>query len=156
VLSSFGWRVLPEVTYQHFGERGSIDLLGVREAARAILVTELKSEVHSYEAMQRRLDEKARLAPAIALERVGWRPRAVGVLLVVEDSWANRHRLASLAPLVRAGLPDDARAVRRWMREPLGPLRGLWFLRSSRARTTARGIAVPARVIRTRRASQAR
>jgi hypothetical protein len=57
-LQALGWTVLPEVTFQHFGERGSIDLLGVREDRRAVCVVELKSLLRSYEETQRRPDVK--------------------------------------------------------------------------------------------------
>ena len=127
-LQSSGWSVIPEVTFQHFGERGSIDLLGVHAAARAVCLLELKSVVQSYEETQRRLDVKARLARQIAEQRVGWRPRVVGVVLAVEDDSTNRRRLASIGTLVRAGLPADSRKVRRWLADPSAPLRGVWFV----------------------------
>jgi hypothetical protein len=89
---------------------------------------ELRSVVQSFEDTQRRLDVKARLARRIAEQRLGWRPRLVGVILVVEDTTTNRRRLASIEPLVRAGLPATSRQVRRWLSEPAGPLRGIWFV----------------------------
>jgi len=48
-LQAMGGTVLPEVTFQHFGERGSIDLLGVNEGLRAVCILELKSMLRSYE-----------------------------------------------------------------------------------------------------------
>ena len=89
---------------------------------------ELKSAVHSYEETQRRLDVKARLASDIARERLGWVPLIVGVILVVEDTTANRRRLRSIEPLVQAGLPASGREVTRWLADPVGAMRGLLFL----------------------------
>jgi transcriptional regulator with XRE-family HTH domain len=146
ILVTHGWQVTPEVTFQRYGERGSIDLLGAREEAQAVLMVELKSAVHSYEETQRRLDVKSRLAATIAEERLGWRPAAIGVVLVVEETTANRTRLQAIDPLVRAGLPADGRTVRRWVREPSGPLRGLWFLRPTHGQTLARERGGPTRV----------
>jgi transcriptional regulator with XRE-family HTH domain len=127
-LQAMGWKVLPEVTFQRFAERGSIDLLGVNEGLRAICILELKSIVRSYEETQRRLDVKARLARGIAEQRLGWRPRTVGVVLVIHDTSTNRGRVSAIGPLLRAGLPSTSREVRRWFADPSGPLRGVWFL----------------------------
>jgi transcriptional regulator with XRE-family HTH domain len=60
-----GWTSIPEVTYSEFGERGSIDLLCVNEAALGIAVTEMKTGLTSIEATVRKLHAKARLAPTL-------------------------------------------------------------------------------------------
>lgn len=146
MLRDLGWQVIPEVTFQHFGERGSIDLFASHSESRAVCIIELKSAVHSYEETQRRLDTKARLAPVVAQERLGWRPRLIGVFLVVEESSTNRRRLRSIEPLVRAGLPATGRAVRRWLAQPVGSLRGVWFLSPSPGRTGRQARVGPARV----------
>src|SRR5688572_28083068 len=44
-LQEMGWRVLPEVTFMRFGERGAIDLLAWDEERRAGLIVELKTEL---------------------------------------------------------------------------------------------------------------
>jgi transcriptional regulator with XRE-family HTH domain len=148
ILRALGWEVLPEVTFQRYGERGSIDLLAWREAERAICVIELKSVVHSYEESQRHLDVKGRLAAHIAQERLGWRPRVVGVVMVVEGTTANRDRLAAIEAIVRAGLPATSRRVREWLRAPRQPLRGLWFVRPTHPGTGTRDRVGPRRVRR--------
>jgi hypothetical protein len=131
-VGAMGWGVLPEVTFQHYGERGSIDLLATRAAERAACIIELKSVVQSYEETQRRLDVKGRLAADIVEERLGWRPRVIGVVLVVEGTTANRDRLDAIGAIVRAGLPAGSREVRAWLRAPDRALRGLWFIRLTR------------------------
>lgn len=146
IVQSYGWQVIPEVTFQHFGERGSIDLFASQSESRAVCIIELKSAVYSYEETQRRLDAKARLAAVVAEERLGWRPRAIGVILVVEESSTNRRRLRSIEPLVRAGLPGTARDIRRWLAQPAGPLRGLWFLSPGLGRTGRHVRAGPTRI----------
>lgn len=137
-LVALGWRVLPEVTFMRLGERGSIDLLGVREDVRAAAVIELKTELTSYEETQRRLDAKARVAASVIAERVGWRPRTIAVVLVLADTRANRDRAKRVAPLLRAALPAATVAVRRWLRRPSGNLGGVWFVRNMRPRTRNR------------------
>jgi transcriptional regulator with XRE-family HTH domain len=131
-LGGLGWDLLPEVTFQRYGERGSIDVLATRETDRAACAIEIKSVVHSYEETQRRLDMKGRLVAGIVEERLGWRPRVVGLVLVVEGTTANRDRLRAIGPLVHAGLPATTREVRTWFRAPSGSLRGVWFVRPTR------------------------
>jgi transcriptional regulator with XRE-family HTH domain len=122
------WLALQEVTYAIYRESGSIDLLGLRPAEAVALVTEIKSEVTSWEETQRRLDEKVRLLPKIVFERVGWRPRVVGKVLILDDTMTNRRRVASLGAAVQQAYPARTVDVRRWIREPVGPMAGIWFL----------------------------
>ena len=130
-LEREGWTVAIEITYSEYGERGSIDVLGLHPARRAVLVVEVKSDVPSNEATGRKLDEKARLAPKIVFDRYGWRPEVVGRLLVMPET--GRLRRIARSPVIAAMLPADAVAVRRWLRMPSGPLAGTWFLPNIRA-----------------------
>lgn len=65
LLAADGWEVLPEVTYSHFGERGSIDLVAWHVASTTLLIVEVKTELTSLEATLRKHDEKIRLAPEV-------------------------------------------------------------------------------------------
>lgn len=123
------WTVMPEVTFRRLGERGSIDLLAANEAERAAMIQELKTELTSYEEMQRRLDVKIRVGASVVQERLGWRPRHLAVVLVLADTSSNRDRARRVAPLLRAALPAGNVEIRRWLRSPSGDLRGVWFLR---------------------------
>lgn len=134
-LAGLGWQVLPEVTFRRLGERGSIDLLAVNEQRRVALLIELKSELNSYEQTQRRLDVKARVGASVVEERLGWRPRHLAVVLVLADTSTNRERAARVAALLRAALPAGNLEIRRWLRDPIGNLRGVWFVRDIRGRT---------------------
>jgi transcriptional regulator with XRE-family HTH domain len=130
-LESFGWIAELEVTYSEFGERGSIDVLGLLPAARAALVIEVKTDVASAEAMGRKLDEKARLAPGIVKARFGWSPAAVGRLIVMPETMRLR-RLVQRHEVIGRMFPVNAIGSRRWLREPRGSFAGLWFLSDSR------------------------
>ena len=112
LLQGHGWEVIPEVTFQRYGERGSIDLFATRSDQLAVCIVELKSGVYSYEETQRRLDVKARLASDIAWERLGWRPRTIGIVLVVEDTSVNRRRL-KIDRFAGPGRAADARPARQ-------------------------------------------
>jgi transcriptional regulator with XRE-family HTH domain len=142
-IEALGWRVEIEVTYSEFGERGSIDVLGLRLTERSVVVVEVKTDVASTEALGRKLDEKARLAPRIVSERHGWMPTSVGRLVVMPDSMRLR-RLVDRHHVIGRMFPVDAAAIRRWLRQPAGAMAGLWFLSDMRPRT-ARGTSGQAR-----------
>ena len=128
-VGALGWsRVHPEVTFNEWGERGSIDFLGAHEEARAVLVGEAKSAWGSLEETLRTLDVKVRLAPSIAEKRFGWRPVTVGVVLAFPESGAARRIAARNSSTLLSALPARNREISRWLRKPAGPLRGLWFL----------------------------
>jgi hypothetical protein len=123
-----GWTSIPEVTYSEFGERGSIDLLCVNEAALGIAVTEMKTGLTSIEATVRKLHEKARLAPTLVFRQLGWRPRIVGRILVLPDTTTARRQVAAAAALLEPALPARTIELRAWLRRPAAPIAGIWFL----------------------------
>ncbi|OGN86578.1 MAG: hypothetical protein A2X23_09605 [Chloroflexi bacterium GWC2_73_18] len=146
ILRTDGWHVEVEVSYSRYGERGSIDLLAWQASSRTLLVVEIKSELTSIEETLRKHDQKVRLAPAVAAERFGWRPAAVGRLLVLPAGTAARRRVARHASLFDAALPVRGRALRTWIRDPRGPLSGLWFVPDSSQAGVKRDRTTPQRV----------
>jgi transcriptional regulator with XRE-family HTH domain len=132
-LETTGWLVELEVTYNEYGERGSIDVLGLRAAQRACLVVEVKSAIASTEAIGRKLDEKARLAPRIVEGRSGWRPATVGRIVVLPETMRLR-RLVAREETLRRMFPASMAEVRAWLRRPVGALAGIWFLSDSSTR----------------------
>jgi hypothetical protein len=128
VLRANSWRTETEVSFSRWGERGSIDILAGHDAARALLVGEVKSEWGSMEETNRRLDVKVRLAPDISVERFGWAPHTVARVLVLPDVMTARRIAAAHALTIDSAYPARGREVRAWIRRPSGPLRGLWFL----------------------------
>jgi hypothetical protein len=137
-LERLGWTPMLEITYSMYGERGSIDVLGVLPGVRAAVVGEIKSDIPSSEAVGRKLDEKQRLAPAIVAERLGWKPASVGAVLVLPESARLRRLLAGQAEPLARMLPIDSRRVVSWLREPAGPLAATWFLSNIAPRGTRR------------------
>lgn len=123
-----GWETRVEVTYAVRGSSGSIDVLAWHPATRSLLVIEVKTEITSAEATLRKLDEKARVAALVALERFGWRPATTSRLLVVEDSSTSRRRLDAHAALFDAALPFGGVAFRRWLANPDMAVSGRMFL----------------------------
>jgi transcriptional regulator with XRE-family HTH domain len=132
VLKRFGWAAEVEVTYSEWGERGSLDILAGHPASRAVLVGEAKTAFGSMEETNRVLDVKTRMAPKLAEERFGWRPASVSRVLILPSENTARRVVASHRVTLDVAYPSRGRAVRAWLRQPEGPLRGIWFLSDGR------------------------
>jgi transcriptional regulator with XRE-family HTH domain len=133
-LRRLGWEVRIEVTYAIYRATGSIDVLAWHPPSASLLVIEIKTEITSAEATMRRLDEKVRLAPAIAMERFGWRPHSVSRMLVVQDASTARRRIARADDLFSLQFPDRGTRLRAWLAVPTGPTSGLLFMSPSNPR----------------------
>lgn len=144
LLAAWGWTVFTEVTFSVYGERGSIDLMAVRPAERVVAIFEMKATLTSWEETQRRFDVKVRLLPRILEERLGWRPRTVGRVLVFEEDVTTRRRLARLGTILKQAFPFASRDVRAWLRSPSGSIAGLWLFSVSHPRTAGRKRGGPA------------
>jgi hypothetical protein len=127
-LQDAEWDPAVEVCYSHFGERGSIDVLGWHRTSRTLAVVEVKSVLASLEETLRRHDAKVRLATMLGAERWGERAAAVGRLLVLPDDSTSRRQVRAADPVLRAALPGDGEACRSWLAHPHGPFAGVWFL----------------------------
>ena len=131
LLRDAGWDVRTEVTFWIRGERGSVDVLAWHEASRTLLVIEVKSVVPDVQATLVTLDRKSRLGAEIAAT-VGWHPRTIARLLVIDASRTSRRRVGAHAATFDAALPDRLVRVRQYLANPSGePVRGLIFLTGS-------------------------
>ena len=84
LLRDEGWEVATEVTFNEYGERGSIDILAFHPASRSLVVIEIKSVVPDLGEMLATLDRKVRFAAKVARNR-GWHPDTVSRVLVFPD-----------------------------------------------------------------------
>jgi transcriptional regulator with XRE-family HTH domain len=126
-LAALGWIVETEVTFNHFGERGSIDILAFHPRFGALLIIEVKTAVPDIGGLQMTLDRKVRIAPELARPR-GWTVASVSRLLVVAESSTARRRVEAHAATFAAAFPIRNEAVRRWLRRPDAAIRGLFFV----------------------------
>lgn len=129
-LLALGWVVETEVSFNHFGERGSIDILAFHARAGALLIIEVKTVVPDVGGMLMTLDRKVRLAPPLAQTR-GWVVLSVSRLLVLPESSTPRRRVADHAVTFDTAFPARNESIRRWLGRPTGPIRGLFFLSSA-------------------------
>ena len=86
LLRERGWIVGVEVSFNEWGERGSIDVLAWHPVRRAVAVCEAKTAFGSIEETDRILDVKVRVASGASSGAVGWRPVVVGLILVVPEA----------------------------------------------------------------------
>ena len=143
-LERWGWTVLPEVSFNRYGDRGRIDLLAWHPARRVLLVIEIKTQIVDIQGLLGPLDVKLRVAAGIARER-GWDPPlAVVPVLVVAESSTNRRRIASRAPLFRQ-LAVRGRAAISWLRRPGDPVTGLLVLSDLSPASTSSAGRLPVR-----------
>jgi transcriptional regulator with XRE-family HTH domain len=128
ILIASGWEVLAEETFNHYGERGSVDLVGWRTDRRALLIVEIKSELVDLQETIRTLGVKTRVVPKAIRQSRGWAADAVASVLVLPDAHVHRSVVARHSALLAAALPARTRAVRDWLADPVGSLKGIWFL----------------------------
>jgi hypothetical protein len=140
-----GWEVVPEVTFNDYGERGAIDVLAWHAASRTLLVIELKTELVDVQELLGTLDRKRRLAPKIVATR-GWVPAVVAAWVILADSRTNRRRVEAHRTVLRAALPADGRTVGSWLLAPRGPMAALSFWPRNDAVRGTRGLAPTRRV----------
>jgi transcriptional regulator with XRE-family HTH domain len=136
-LEGLAWQCVPEVSYSEWGERGSVDILAWHEPSATLLVVEVKTEIASVEATLRKMDEKVRLTPKIALARFSWDAAVVGRLLVLPDQRSERRRVAANSSVFDRAFPTRSYAARRWCRSPAGSVAALLFLPQPASRRSA-------------------
>jgi transcriptional regulator with XRE-family HTH domain len=141
-----GWEVLPEFTFNAFGERGSVDILAWHPLRRALLIVEVKSRIQDVQAMLMAMSRKVRLVPGIVANERGWERRALGIIVAMPDSHVNRSVVAAHPATFDASFPARTAACRGWLKAPVGDLSGLLFLPRIPVRTAIE--AAPGRVRR--------
>jgi transcriptional regulator with XRE-family HTH domain len=126
-LASAGWMPRVEVSFNHYGDRGSCDVVAWHPSTQTLLVVEVKSRLGNVQDTLHRLDVKARLGPVIA-NQLNWpNPASVARALVLADERTSRRVLARHEALF-ASFGTRGWAASRWLRRP-GPGRAslLWF-----------------------------
>jgi Holliday junction resolvase-like predicted endonuclease/predicted XRE-type DNA-binding protein len=118
VLRQHGWTVMVEHSFNHYGDRGRIDVLAYHPIDRVLLVVEVKTRVDDVGDVLGRLDVKRRVAPILARQRQ-WQADAVVPMLLILEHRTNRRRIADHVT-VFASFTVRARAATAWIRQPHG------------------------------------
>ncbi|MEX0625888.1 MAG: helix-turn-helix domain-containing protein [Chloroflexota bacterium] len=125
-LERFGWTVVPEASFNQYGDRGRIDLLAFHAVTNTLAVIEIKTVIAEIQDLLGTLNAKERVAPTVARSH-GWRATGAVAVLVVAESTTNRRRLADHSRLfARFGLRGKGAVA--WIRKPSGTPSGLLLL----------------------------
>ena len=134
-LHELGWVTRIEVTFNHFGERGSADIVAWHAATRTLLLIEVKTQIGDVQATVSAFERKVRILPEVLAREEGWNATAVGRLLVIADTHANRSVVREHRRTFDTVWPEGTAATRRWVRRPAlsSPndrrgFGGIWFL----------------------------
>lgn len=136
MLVAAGWEVRPEASFNNFGERGVVDLVGWHPGRRTLLLIEIKTELVDPSGLLMATDLRRRLAGVIARDS-GWSPSLVAQWVVLAEG-RNHRRVAEHRSLLRAAFPTDGRSIPGWLQDPSSPLDALWFLPDVAVRSTGR------------------
>jgi len=131
VLGASGWQVVPEFTFNHYGDRGSVDILAWHPGECILLIVEVKATLTDLQDMLGSLSKKVRVVPKIAAGELGWRIDHVAKLLVVGGSAGNRSVVSRHAAIFEAAFPARSRATRAWLRRPRGAISAIWLISAS-------------------------
>lgn len=134
-LQANGWLTRMEVTFNHFGERGSADIVAWHPHERILLIVEVKTVIGDIQATVSTFERKVRVLPDLLETEEGWTARSVARLMVVAETHANRAVVHDHGSIFDAIWPARTLAVRRWLRNPSSAedgrrrgFGGIWFL----------------------------
>ena len=163
VVASFprtAWTVELEWSFNHFGERGAIDVVAWHHGTRSLAVVEVKTRIVDLQDLLGTLDRKVRVARELLPAERGWRPLSVARIVVLPASTTSRDAIDRHAATFQAALPSRTAETKRWIDEPVGDLRSIWLLRDTSPAGAAHGLSArPQRVRaqpRSRMAAEAR
>jgi DNA-binding XRE family transcriptional regulator len=147
-LQAAAWVVEPEFTFNFFGDRGSVDVLGWHPRYRALLIVEVKTAITDLQDLLMTMSRKVRVVPPMVRTERGWDRSAFGRLLVASGTTANRGVIERHRSIFDAAIPGRTAAARAWLRTPVGDFAGVWLVstaavahgekRSSRTRRSGR------------------
>lgn len=130
-LRAASWEVAAEWTFSHFGERGSVDLVGWHAGKSTLLVVEVKTRIVDVQALLSSVNRKVRLAPTLLAAERGWQAASVGRLLALPAGSTSRDAIARHPVSLGSAFPARNVAIRRWIVQPRGPLAGVLFVRAT-------------------------
>lgn len=128
MLRDFGWTVRVEVSFNHYGDRGRVDVLAYHPPSACLVVGEVKTALGDLQDTVGRLDVKTRLGRRLARD-AGWpEVRAVIPALILVESGTTR-RIVAAHPSLFAQFALRGRDARSWIRSPNLPAPAglLWF-----------------------------
>lgn len=117
-LVAAGWEVVPEWSFNHYGERGSVDIVAWHAATQTLLLIEVKSRIDDVQELLHTFGRKVRIAPDLLTKERSWIPSRVATMLVVGDAAAARTVIRRHAATFDAVWPERTTACRAFIRRP--------------------------------------
>ena len=127
-LKRHGWETVVEYTFNHYGDRGAVDVLAFHMATRVLLIVEVKTRFTDLQAFLASFGRKMRVVPDLVRSDLGWDSAAAGQVVVAPGTTANRAVVARHPSIFATSFPGRAAQVRRWIRSPDGPIAAIWFV----------------------------
>lgn len=138
-LRRLGWEVLLEYTFNHYSERGSVDVVGWHAPTGSLVIIEVKSRLHDLQDLLASLGRKIRIVPGRLRDERGWEPARVGRVVALPGTTSNRAVIDRHRAIFDTSFPARAGSLRRWLRGPSGDgVAAVWFVSSSRVLTATR------------------
>jgi transcriptional regulator with XRE-family HTH domain len=125
-LAKARWRARPEVSFNHNGERGLVDIAAWHPATRTLLFVEVKTEIVDVGETVGTFDRKRRLAATIA-RSLGLEPTSYSCAIVIADTRTNHRRVMEHRATFRAAFPGSGRGFRAFIRAPTGTIAAIAF-----------------------------
>jgi hypothetical protein len=122
LLRRWGWDVRLEVSFNHYGDRGRVDLLAWHPELRILLIGEVKSQIVDGQELLGAMDVKVRLGGVIAAQLGLGRPAVVLPLLLLPDDPTVRRHVQRLDPLFAHFTLRGRPALTQLRRSDLGVL----------------------------------
>jgi len=119
-LVAAGWEAIPELSFNHFGERGSVDIVAWHAATRTLLLIEVKSRIDDVQDLLHTFGRKVRIVPDMVARDRGWSPSNVATMLVVGESNAARMTVRRHVTTFDAVWPARSAACKRFIARPDG------------------------------------
>jgi transcriptional regulator with XRE-family HTH domain len=134
-LQAAGWLVELEYSFNHFGDRGSVDVIAWRPDRHVLLLIEVKTRIVDVQDLLASMHRKRRVVPGLWTVERCWRPAQVGSILVLPDATVHRSAIARHSAMFAVDLPGRTRDVTRWLANPESDMRAIWYVRDSRTVT---------------------
>jgi transcriptional regulator with XRE-family HTH domain len=116
-LRALDWEVATEVEVGKAPWLGWIDVLAFHARSQALVIEEVKTEIHDAGAEQRRLTRyEGAVIPAA--RQLGWEPRVIRSGIVLLATTKNDERLAELSGFAREAWPVRATRLLAWLEDP--------------------------------------
>jgi transcriptional regulator with XRE-family HTH domain len=150
-LVAAGWNAIPELSFNHYGERGSVDIVAWHAATRTLLIIEVKSRIDDVQDLLHTFGRKVRIVPDVVARERGWVPLQVATMLVVGESSAARMIVRRHVTTFDAVWPARTGACKRFIARPdegTEPFRGGILLLAAGSGSAAAPTVQPRRIAR--------